>query len=104
MSTVFEWSKHVWLSNGMVFKWGSENREKVYFMFYNVQYLNGSLNQLISPFGNRTIKCPKSQMLGFQVLIFRWLVSSNHLNNGLICIQKPVKLSNPQDFRHRLKS
>ena len=49
MPTAFEWSKSVFLSNGLVLEWWSENKKKVWFS-------NSPPNQVIRPFENRTKK------------------------------------------------
>ena len=49
-------------------EWWSENQtNNVCFMVQNVRNSNGPPNHVIRPFDNQTKKCPKSQMLGFQV-------------------------------------
>ena len=54
MPTAFEWSKSVFLSNGLVFEWWSENPKKA--IVKNVWFLNSPPNQVIRPFENRTKK------------------------------------------------
>ena len=64
---LFQWSKCVGLSNGLVFDWWYENQTKnVSFMVKKDRLFNGPPNYLIRLFESRK-KCWKSQMFGFQV-------------------------------------
>ena len=60
MPTAFEWSKSVFLSNGLVLEWWSENKKKSGFQIVHLIRLSDHLK-------TEQKKCLKSQEFRFQV-------------------------------------